>query len=372
LRIFIIAGEHSGDLHGANLVKAIRMAAPETVFSGFGGDRMQEQGVQIVRHLHHLSFMGFAEVLKNIGTIMKNFKVAKLAISEFAPDAVILIDYPGFNLRMAEFIKKNNITCIYYISPQLWAWKESRVKKVRAFVDRMYVILPFEKEFYRKHGMEVFFKGHPLLDALAGSSSNSPAAFLHDNLLSAKPLIALLPGSRKQEIFAMLPVMVKAAKSFSSHQAVIAGVSGFSIDDYRKAAGSADIKVVYDQTYDLLRFSEAALVTSGTATLETGLIGTPLVVCYKGSSVSYMIAKRLVKVKYISLVNLILDKPLLKELIQDEMNVENVRNELHAVMKGGNRREAVLDGLLSLRETLGGEGASARIADDLLSYLNRA
>lgn len=368
-RIFIIAGEHSGDLHGANLVKALRRHAPDTIFEGFGGVRMQEQGVSIIRHLEHLSFMGFSEVIANLGTIRKNFKIAKEAILRFKPDAVILIDYPGFNLRMAEFIKKHHIKSIYYISPQLWAWKESRVSKVKTFVDRMYVILPFEKEFYRKHGIEVHFKGHPLLDALSGNSSNSPAAFRRDNQLSDLPVVALLPGSRKQEISAMLPAMVESMKAFPAYQAVVAGVRGFSVGDYCKAAGTKDIVVVYDQTYDLLRFAEAALVTSGTATLETGLIGTPLVVCYRGSAVSYMIARRLVKVKFISLVNLILDKALLKELIQDEMNVETLRKELKAIMKGGEKREMVKAGLLALRETLGGEGASDRIASDLIHYL---
>lgn len=368
-RIFLIAGEHSGDLHGANLVKALKRHQPDMEFSGFGGDRMEKEGVKLAQHIRHLSFMGFAEVIKNLGTILKNFSIAKEAILHFKPDAVVLIDYPGFNLRMAAFLKQQNIKCIYYISPQLWAWKESRVKKVKAFVDRMYVILPFEQEFYRKHGMEVVFKGHPLLDALAGLSSNSPAAFVKDNLLSSKPIIALLPGSRKQEISAMLPVMLQASRQFPQYQAVVAGVQGFSIEEYRMAAKSDEICVVYDQTYDLLRFSEAALVTSGTATLETGLIGTPLVVCYKGSNISYQIAKRLVKVKYISLVNLILDRALVEELIQDEMNEKRLSESLRSVMQGGNRREEVVQGLKQLRETLGGEGASERIAMDLTHYL---
>lgn len=370
MRIFIIAGEHSGDLHGANLVKYLSTQAPDTVFEGFGGSRMKEQGVNIVRDLQHLSFMGFSEVFRNLGTIRKNFKIAKAAILRFKPNAVILIDYPGFNLRMAEFIKKNNIKCIYYISPQLWAWKESRVKKVKAFVDRMYVILPFEKNFYHKHGIEVHFHGHPLLDALSGSSAMSPATFYHDNLLPDKPIVALLPGSRKQEISAMLPVMVNAMQSFPHYQAVVAGVRGFSSDDYFRAAGTKNIQVVYDQTYDLIRFSEAALVTSGTATLETGLIGTPLVVCYKGSKISYLIARQLVKVKYISLVNLILDRPLIAELIQDDMNRERIATELKEVLKGGVKREALIEGLKTLRETLGGEGASQRIASDILRFLS--
>ena len=343
---------------------------PDAELQGFGGERMKEQGVKILRSLNFLSFMGFYEVVKNISTIIQNFRIAKEAILKFKPRAVILIDYPGFNLRLAEFLKENNITCIYYISPQIWAWKESRVRKVKAFVDRMYVILPFELDFYKKHGMEVQFKGHPLLDALADTGSQSTAGFIHDNQLADKPLIALLPGSRKQEIVAMLPVMVEAIKAFPAYQAVVAGVNGFPVEYYHQAAGTSDLKVVYEQTYNLLRFSEAALVTSGTATLETGLIGTPLVVCYKGSKISYLIARNLVKVKYISLVNLILDRPLLKELIQDDMNVENLRKELKAILKEGEKRQALTEGLKSLRSLLGGEGASERIALDLLNYLN--
>lgn len=369
MRIYIIAGEASGDLHGSNLVAEIKKRDPNVSFRGWGGDLMQAQGVEVTKHYRELAIMGFVEVVKKLGTIMKNFKACKQDITEFNPDAVILIDYPGFNLRMAEFIKNLGPKVIYYISPQVWAWKQSRVKKIRQFVDQMLVILPFEKAWYAERNVDVTFVGHPLLDAINKMQDDSDAtSFRQKHALNDKPIVALLPGSRKQEISRMLPLMVSVRNDFPDHQFVIAGVSNQDASTYAQAAG--DVKIVKGDTYGLLKESHAALVTSGTATLETALFRVPQVVCYKGGGISYQIAKRLIKVAYISLVNLIMDAPVVKELIQNELSPKNIKQELSVLINETSEREEQLSKYQLLSEKLGGPGASANAAEEVLKTLH--
>lgn len=371
MKYYIVAGEASGDLHGSNLVKELKKQDSAAIVRAWGGDRMSAAGAEVVKHYRELAFMGFAEVVKNLPTIMRNFKVCEEDILRFQPDVVILIDYPGFNLRLAKRLKQHGIKIFYYISPQIWAWKESRIHTIKKVVDRMFVILPFEKDFYAKHGMDVDFVGHPLLDAINGLDSVDPDKFKHENGLDTRPVIALLPGSRKQEISAMLPLMVSRRHEFSNYQLVIAGAPSQDETYYRsilKEAGK-DVKVVHGKTYDLLRISEAALVTSGTATLETALLNTPQVVCYKGSAISYQIAKRLVKVKYISLVNLIMDREVVKELIQADFNPKQLSEELKAILPGGSKREKLMQEMELLRQKLGGSGASEVTASLMLKNL---
>jgi lipid-A-disaccharide synthase len=375
MRYYIIAGEASGDLHGSNLVKAIKRQDTKAEFRGLGGDRMMKNGVDIALHINKMSFMGFIEVVKNLPQILSNFSLCKKDIVAYQPDVVILIDYPGFNLRMAKFIHEKGIRVHYYISPQLWAWKESRITTVKKYVDLMLVILPFEKSFYKKHAFEAEFVGHPLIDAIESEELQSTSwhSFIKDNVLNDKKIISLLPGSRLQEIKQMLPVMLNSAAKFENYQVVIAGVNSVSIEDYQSLAGTNQtIKVVYDQTYDLLRHSHAALVTSGTATLETALLNVPQVVCYKGSAISYQIAKRLVKVKYISLVNLILDQAAVKELIQEDMNESKITEELEQLCDDAVYRQQMMSNYKLLNEQLGGKGASERAAKLIYSSLTKA
>lgn len=355
MKFYLIAGEASGDLHGANLVHELKRKFSDVQFRGFGGDLMKAEGVYITKHYRELAFMGFSEVLLNLHTIFKNFKICKQDILQWKPDAVILIDYPGFNLRMAEFIHRAGIKVIYYISPQLWAWHESRVKTIRKYVDLMLVILPFEKEFYAKHGMEVTFVGHPLLDAIG---KNQSAKLMFD-----KPVVALLPGSRKQEIARMLPVMLKMIHLFPEYEFIIAGAPSVSERFYRSLLQDVSVRLIFNQTYPLLLAAKAAIVTSGTATLETALHDVPLMVCYSGNSWSYHLAKRLVKVRYISLVNLIADKPMVKELIQQEMNESNMREELGRILNDDDYRNEMLRNFKHLKALLGEKGASQRAAE---------
>jgi len=331
MKYYIIAGEASGDLHASNLIGEIRKLDAEAIFRGWGGDLMQARGMTLVKHFSEVAFMGFAEVAKNLGAILKGMKECKKDILEFRPDALILVDYPGFNLRMAEFARKSRIPVIYYISPQVWAWKRSRVFKIRKNVGKMLVILPFEEAFYDDYDFKATFVGHPLLDVTELPSRYSDKEeFIGKNGLADKPLIAILPGSRKQEISRMLPLMAKMKEYFTGHEFVIAGAPSQDIDLYRGLLPSADIKILSGQTHEILRYSDAALVTSGTATLETALFEVPEVVCYKGSKISYLIARRLVDVKFISLVNLIMDKLVVKELIQNDFTKENLKTELES------------------------------------------
>ena len=340
MKYYIIAGEASGDLHASNLMKSLKKEETHTDFRFWGGDLMEKVGGTLVKHYRELAFMGFAEVFMNLRTILKNIKFCKQDILQFAPDAVILVDYPGFNLRIAEFAKKHHITVHYYISPQIWAWKENRIKKIKRDIDHMYVILPFEKDFYEnKHNFPVHFVGHPLLDAIADRKPLDPVKFAKENKLSDKPIIALLPGSRKQEISKMLSVMLKMVPKFPDHQFVIAGAPSQELSFYENIIADEDVAIVENKTYDLLSVSNAALVTSGTATLETALLKIPEVVCYKGNKISYQIGKRLVNVKFISLVNLILDKEVVTELIQDEFNKKNLEDDLFKILDHKYREE---------------------------------
>jgi len=366
-RLFIISGEASGDLHGSNLIKSLKAESSDLTIQGWGGDLMEAAGMELKEHYKNLAFMGFAEVILNIRTILRNFKRCKAQISEFKPDAVIFIDYPGFNLRMAKFVKGLGIKSLYYISPQVWAWKQSRVKKIKAYVDEMFVILPFEKPFYEKHGIDAHYVGHPLLDVI--SPEKSLEEFITKNELDKKPIIAVLPGSRAQEIDRMLSVMLEAGKSFTHHQLVIAGAPGKTEDDYKKYLNK-DVKLVFNQTYDLFKVAEAGWVTSGTATLEAALHGMPQAVIYKANSMSYRIAKRLIKIKFISLVNLIMDKEIVKELIQHEASVEALMLEMERLINDFEYQNSMLNNYSDLKKLLGNDGASLKTARLMLKTIN--
>ncbi len=377
-KLYIISGEASGDLHGSNFVKellSLNAASSEKLdfeFRYWGGDKMEEAiGVPPAKHICDLAFMGFLEVLKNIKTILNNIKYCKQDILDFKPDAIFLIDYPGFNLRIAQWAKENGIKVYYYISPTVWAWKESRVHKIKKSVDHMFVILPFEKPFYDKYDYPVEYVGHPLLDAIEQyrSVQLSREEFLKANNLSSKPIIALLPGSRKQEIKLKLPEMLKAVHPFTEYQVIVAGAPSLDPSFYNEFMRNSDVRILHGKTYDLLCASELAAVTSGTATLETALLGIPQVVCYKTSSISYSIAKRLVKIKFISLVNLIMDKEVVKELIQNDCNYLALRLELMHVMKNGEKRDSILHEYEDLIKLLGEGGASKKVAQSLLKTI---
>ena len=361
-KYYIISGEASGDLHGSNLMKAILKLEPEAEFRFWGGNLMQEVGGTMVKHYRDLAFMGFLEVLLNLRTILRNIKFCKEDIKKYQPNTLILIDYPGFNLRIAKFAKKLGIRVVYYISPQLWAWKENRVATIKKYVDEMLVILPFEKDFYQKHSVESYFVGHPLLDAISDLKDINSEQFKKENNLSEKEIIALLPGSRKQEIKKMLRIMLSVVPYFKEYQFVIAGAPSLPKEFYDEFLTDDVVHFVSNKTYDLLRSSKAALVTSGTATLETALLKIPEVVCYRGSWISYQIAKRLVKhIKFISLVNLIMDKEVVKELIQNNLNTKNLKLELERILIP-NQRDKILENYCQLHSLLGGEGASDRAA----------
>jgi lipid-A-disaccharide synthase len=371
MRYYIIAGEASGDLHGSNLIKEIRKSDTAANIRCWGGDRMQQAGGELVKHYRKLAFMGFWEVAKNIGTILKNLQFCKDDITKYKPDALILIDYPGFNLRIAEWAKQQGYKIIYYISPQVWAWKENRVHKMKKCIDKMLVILPFEKDYYKdKWNWEVDYVGHPLIEVVE-------EAQLPDNdrggstPLATKPIIALLPGSRKQEILKKLPIMLEVSRMFPTYQFIVAKAPGQEDSFYESVLSMyPNVSAVRDSTYALLLQSRAALVTSGTATLETALFGVPEVVCYKGSNISYQIAKRLIKVKYISLVNLIMDKLVVKELIQNELTPGNLRKELDALLSNEATQQQLKTDYTSLRQLLGQGGrASQRAAAIITEYL---
>lgn len=353
-------------MHGSNLMKALKKKDKDADFRFWGGDLMAVvAGRNPVKHYRDLAFMGFLEVAKNFRTILGNIKFCKEDIRSSRPDVLILVDYPGFNLRIAEYAKKLGIKVVYYISPQLWAWKEGRVEIIRKVVDEMLVILPFEESFYKKHQIQAKFVGHPLLDALSSLQPVDCTAFRSQNNLSSKKIIALLPGSRRQEVEKKLEVMLSVRSHFPDYQFVIAGAPSLPKEFYSQFVDD-DIHFVSNKTYDLLRCSEAALVTSGTATLETALLNVPEVVCYKSSRISYEIGKRLVKnIKYISLVNLIMDREVVKELIQHELNTENLVSELQKIL--GQNRERILHDYAELRRKLGGAGASENAAEIIIN-----
>ncbi len=365
MRLYVIAGEASGDLHGSNLLKELRAKAPNTSFRFWGGDEMQKIAGKPVKHIKELAFMGFIEVVLNLRTILRNITFCKQDILDFKPDALVLIDYPGFNMRIAEWAKSQGIQVIYYVSPQIWAWKQNRVYKIKKVVDKMYVILPFEKDFYKKFDFDVEYVGHPLLDAIHNYNQQEVQSPFEID----KKVIAVLPGSRKQEIERKLPIMLESIKSFKEYTFIIAGAPSLDREFYAPFLVHENIQIVFGKTYDLLKISTAALVTSGTATLETALFKVPEVVCYKGSSISYQIAKRLIKIKFISLVNLILDKEVVKELIQNECNPTKIKEELTAILPGGAKRDGILEQYDVLAQKLGGGGASKRVAQSLIDFL---
>ena len=366
MKYYIIAGEASGDLHGSNLIKELKKQDAQADIRCWGGDLMQAAGGEVIKHYKDLAFMGFVEVLSNLRTIFRNLDFCKNDILGYQPDALILIDYPGFNLRIAKWAHSQNLRVIYYISPQVWAWKENRVKQIRQNVDKMLVILPFEKDFYRQWNYEVEYVGHPLVEVI--DNYRAPSGAIPE---FEKPVIALLPGSRKQEILKKLPVMLKMSDYFPAYQFVVAQAPGQDQAFYDELlAPWPRVTAVNNQTYALLQQSHAACVTSGTATLETALFGVPEVVCYKGSPISYQIARRLIKVKYISLVNLIMDKPVVKELIQDELNPDNLRRELSILLDNPSRRGALAADYQQLKTLLGQGGhASANAARSILAWL---
>lgn len=372
MKYYLIAGEASGDLHGSYLIKSLKAADPNASFRCWGGDLMEAEGADLQKHYRELAFMGFVEVLLNIRTILGNFKLCKADIEAYEPDVLVLIDYPGFNLRMAKWAKARGIRVFYYISPQIWAWHTSRVHQIKANVDRMFVILPFEQAFYEKFNVEVDYVGHPLLDVIHDLEPDPD--FRTRNGLSEAPIVALLPGSRKQEINRMLSVMLKTAEQFPELQFVVAGAPAQEQAYYEQLFseyGTSDnLSFVQGQTYPLLRAAKAALVTSGTATLETALLRSPQIVCYRGSSISYAIAKRVIQVKYISLVNLIMDAPLVLELIQDEFNSTQLSSALGSLLQD-EEQQRLATGYEELHEKLGQGGAAKRCADLMVQYLNQ-
>jgi len=362
MKYYLIAGEASGDLHGANLIKALKKKDKQASFRFWGGDLMEEAGGELIKHYRELAFMGFVEVLFNLRTIFSNIKFCKKNIEEFNPDVIIFIDYPGFNMRIAKWAKERGIKTHYYISPQIWAWKEGRIKSIKRDVDAMYVILPFEKDFYEeKHNFPVHFVGHPLIDAIANRTQVRQSEFLKEHGLDERPIIALLPGSRKQEISKMLEVMLSVTDDFKEYQFIIAGAPSQDESFYTPFIKKQNVHLLLNKTYDLLSLSHAALVTSGTATLETALFKVPQVVCYKGSRISYEIAKRVIKLKYISLVNLILDREVVTELIQTKFNNKELKKELSKILDEYNRAVLFLE-YYDLEKKLGGKGASKKTA----------
>jgi len=366
-KYYIIAGEASGDLHGGNLIHAIKQQDTSAHIRCWGGDKMQAAGGALVKHYRDLAFMGFIEVVKNLGTILKNLKFCKQDILAFSPDVLVLIDYPGFNLRIAKWAKEQRIKVVYYISPQVWAWKENRVKMMKQCIDEMIVILPFEKSYFKdKWNWEVTYVGHPLIEEIAKKRAQQSDLVINDSEgnKNTNPVIALLPGSRKQEIEKKLPVMLEVSKAFPGYQFVVAQAPSLDSEFYHTHTKQyPNVSIVNNRTYDLLMQSKAALVTSGTATLETALFGVPEVVCYKGSEISYQIAKRVISIKYISLVNLIMDKEVVKELIQQEMNVANLTNELNKLLNDSSRQQQIREDYAQLQNILGAGGdASAKAA----------
>lgn len=373
MRYFIIAGEQSGDLHGSNLVRGLLYADNNAEIFCWGGDLMESAGATLLVHYRNLAFMGFVAVIKNIATIYKNLLLCKKQVSEYKPDVVILIDYPGFNLRIAEFAYHSGFRTFYYISPKLWAWNESRIKKIKKYVDKMFIIFPFEIEFYKKHNINVEYYGNPLVDETEKRICSFPPKGEINRFLGIdeKPLIAFLAGSRKHEIELILPEMIKVIRHFPEYQFVLAGVKNIHDDLYHKIIGNEPVKLIKGRTYEILYASQAALVTSGTATLEAALMGTPQIVCYKGDFFSMLIAWMVVKVKYISLVNLIMNSEVIRELVQYDLKKSNILKELKAILPGGAKREKILKEYDLLKTKLGSQGASQRIAAKMVDELKK-
>ena len=365
MKYYIIAGEASGDLHGSNLIKELQKIDSNATVRCWGGDKMKATGGTLVKHYKQLAFMGFAEIIKNLPAILKNFKFCKQDISGFQPDVIIFIDYPGFNLRMSKWAKENNYKTVFYISPQVWAWKENRVKNIKKYIDKMLVILPFEKEFYKKWNYEVEYVGHPLVNVIEKFKSNHPEIHPSENT------IALLPGSRKQEIETKLPVMLQATKNLPNYQFIVGKAPSIEDEFYEDFIKDyKNVKVISNETYSLLMKSVAALVTSGTATLETALFGVPEIVCYKASNISYQIAKRLVKLKFICLVNLIMDKEVVKELIQNDLSSEKITSELKRILFDPQKKQKMQQDYAELKQLLSeGGNASENAAKSIYGFL---
>jgi lipid-A-disaccharide synthase len=366
MKYYLVAGEASGDLHGANLMKALKEKDPQAQFRFFGGDLMLAEGGELVKHYADMAFMGFAEVVINLRTILKNLKSCKNDIAAWQPDVLILIDFPGFNLKIAEFAKANGIFVCYYISPKVWAWNQKRVFKIKRIVDHLFCILPFEVDFYKQWGMQVDYVGNPLLDAVAAFKPD--ADFYKQHQLSDKKIIALLPGSRKQEISRLLPDMVAVAKKWPDYQFIVAGAPSFDQTYYNQYLKETGIKVLFNATYDLLNNAQAAIVASGTATLETALFNVPQIVVYKGNTVSITIARALIKIRFISLVNLIMDDAVVKELIQQDCNPEKINTELDLILNNKGYRDKMLDNYNTLRDKMGKPGASVKTAGLIIKY----
>lgn len=363
MRYYIVAGEASGDLHGSNLMKSILKKDPKATFRFFGGDKMKAVGGELVKHYKDTAFMGFVPVLLNLRTILRNIKNCQKDIIAFKADVVILIDYPGFNLKIAKFIKEKGIPVHYYISPKIWAWKESRIHKIKAYVDNMITILPFETAFYKKHNMEVTYVGNPLFDQIEAFKATAKP------ILANKPILAILPGSRKMELERMLPVMAKAAKNMSNDYAVyVACTPDFSVDFYKSLVGNLNASFVVDQTYNLLNSAKLAMVTSGTATLETAIFKVPQVICYRGPALVVAAAKKFIKVPFIGLANLTVGKEIVKELIQQDLTPVKIEQELR-VFETEAGAKVINDNYDYLLTLLGGAGASDKAADAIIAEL---
>ena len=373
MRYYLIAGEASGDLHGSNLMKGILKADPEATFRFWGGDRMAAVGGAegLAKHYRQTSFFGVTEVLRNLRTIFNQLGECQNDVVEFAPDVLILIDYPGFNFKMARFAHERGIKTFYYISPKVWAWKERRVEQIRKYVDRLFIIFPFEIEYFKKRGIEAIYEGNPIMDSIAQTLAQLPSKeqFMAENGLDSRPIVALLAGSRKSEIRRNMEFMVAISKAHPEWQFVVAGVSWQPAELYESFVEGSDIKVLTDKTYGLLKYSSAAVVCSGTATLETALIGTPEVVCYRMDEFSYRVARLFVKIGWISLVNIIMERTVVRELIQHDMTVENASAELAAIMEGGAKHAQMMADYNELQQIVGGEGASDRFAARMVELL---
>ncbi len=373
MRYYLIAGEASGDLHGSNLMKGLLKADPEAQFRFWGGDRMAEVGGKenLAKHYRQTSFFGVSEILCNLRTILSQLSECQRDVVAYKPDVLICIDYPGFNFKMAKFAHNEGIRTFYYISPKVWAWKERRVERIRKWVDKLFIIFPFEVEYFRKKGIEAIYEGNPIVDSIAQSLATLPeeSVFRRENGLDERPIVALLAGSRKSEIGRNLHFMASLAEAHKEYQFVVAGVSWQPEALYRNLLGDSPVKVLTDKTYGLLKYSSAAVVCSGTATLETALIGTPEVVCYRMDEFSYRVAKAFVKIGFISLVNIIMGREVVRELIQHEMTVENASEELRKIIAGGSKHEKMVEDYAELRAIVGGNGASDRFASRMVGLL---
>jgi lipid-A-disaccharide synthase len=364
MKLFFVAGERSGDLHGGNLIKALKSIDSDIAIEAWGGDRMAAEGAILKAHYEKMAFMGIWEVVKNLGSIFKNLKKCKEDILNFKPDAVVLIDYAGFNLKIAKFCKEQNIKVFYYISPKVWAWNTKRAYKIKKYVDHLFVIFPFEVDFFKKFDFNVDYVGNPLMDEIQAFVPD--LNFREKQSLSNKPIIAILAGSRQQEVKSMLPNMAKMKDYFPDYQFVISGVDNLNPEIYKDYG----LKVIFNDTYNLLVNSEAALVTSGTATLETALLEIPQIICYSAGHISYQIFKLVIKIPFVSLVNLIAEKEIAKELIQYDFTIENLKTELDLILKNGKNREIQLENYKEMKIKVGQKGASERTAELIFKYLN--